>query len=195
MKKITLIPLSLAVSSAFLLGACGSPQAPADEQENATGQEESAQPTSTDDDSDQDDSPEGPAGPKELGAAVKTAQGEAKGSPISADRGDDGNWEIDLLDGRKETTVKVSADGTKAQGTTQDAQDDDAGDENPSDAKVGLVEAAEAAVSDNPGTIEDVSLDNDDKTLAWEVSVGQQDGSDIDVRVDAANGKVTRSAD
>lgn len=165
MKKNTMITLSIALSSTLAVAGIGL----------------GAQPAAA------DDKPDVTFSAKELGTAVKTAQTKAKGTAVSAERDDDKSWEIEFRDGRTEISVEVSANGKKVLRTERDTDDDNSSVKT----KVGIVKAAELALKANPGAIDEIELDKRD----WDVSVDRKKGSDIDVHVNASNGKVTRSND
>lgn len=126
-------------------------------------------------------------------AAVATAAQAAGGTAYEIDDSDDDqNWEVDVwVDGRK-VEVKVSGDGSQVieQGQPEDDDDDAARIDS---AQTTLAEAIQAGLAEVPGSVlDDVELDDEDGTTAYEVSVDLPDDDDTEVIVNAQNGSVIR---
>lgn len=122
------------------------------------------------------------------GAALKAVPGTAEEVGL-----DDGVWEVDVLaenGGWREVTVDAR-DG-KVRTNRPDDGDDDDRNEAGALRKAGITasEAAEAALRTAPGTVTSVEFDGDDGASAWEVEVAGRDGSERELTVDAATGKV-----
>ncbi|MBM3716500.1 MAG: PepSY domain-containing protein [Actinobacteria bacterium] len=125
-------------------------------------------------------------------AAATIAESSAGGRAIELDQEDDGTWEVHVAAGDREVEVRVSADGS----TVDSSRDDDDGldDEDRAaldSAVTTLADAIRIAAAENPSGagIDDVTLDDEDGTWAWEV--GFRD--DVDVYVSAADGSVLRT--
>lgn len=58
------------------------------------------------------------------------------------------------------------------------------------DAKVSQSQAEAAALTSAPGTVTASELGNENSSLIWEVDVRKADGSTVEVKVDAGDGKV-----
>lgn len=129
-------------------------------------------------------------------AAIATAEDEAGGEAMEIDDSDDdGTWEIEVRAGDRVVEVDVSADGAEVLGTQEDDLDDD--DAAALDAaQVSLAEAVEAAIADAGGMLDDASLEDEDGTPRFEVSLdGSEAGDDVEVLVDAGTGEVTGRED
>ncbi|HIX00574.1 MAG TPA: PepSY domain-containing protein [Candidatus Nesterenkonia stercoripullorum] len=136
-------------------------------------------------------------------AAIATAEGEVDGTAYEvdfeeADDDDDDDdddeqephWSVGVISGDREWEVRVSADGADVLGTEEDDADSDDVSELDA-ATVTLEEAIDAAAEDTSGDLDDASLDDDNGTLYWEVSIypeGEQRSQDIDV--DAESGGI-----
>lgn len=126
--------------------------------------------------------------------AVATAEAEAGGTAYAVDdQDDDGGWEVDVATADRSVEVTVSADGLTVVGTEEDDLDDD--DRAVVEAaETTLREAVEAAVAEVGGVLDDAELDEEDGSPVWEVTLDRTDGGDddVDVRVDAVTGDVSR---
>lgn len=135
-------------------------------------------------------------------AAIAAAEGEVDGTAYEvdfeeADDDDDDDddeqephWSVGVISGDREWEVRVSADGADVLGTEEDDADSDDVSELDA-ATVTLEEAIDAAAEDTSGDLDDASLDDDNGTLYWEVSIypeGEQRSQDIDV--DAESGGI-----
>ncbi|QFG26041.1 PepSY domain-containing protein [Actinomadura sp. WMMB 499] len=137
--------------------------------------------------------------------AVQAAQAALKAAPGTVEDVDldDGGWEIDVAaSGGGVRTVTVDAGSGKV---VQNRADRDDGDDDADDrreaaaeakalggAKVTAVAAANAALKAAPGTVTSVDLRAGNKP-AWEIEVAASDGTEREVRVDAASGKILRN--
>lgn len=94
--------------------------------------------------------------------------------------------------GDRSVEVTVSPDGTTVESTEEDdldAEDRDALDA----ASITVVEAIEIAVGEVGGVLDDVELDEEDGTYAWEVTLdGTDSGDDVEVLV-SVTGEVLRT--
>ncbi|MFZ8758395.1 PepSY domain-containing protein [Microbacterium sp. HMH0099] len=120
-------------------------------------------------------------------AAATTAESSAGGRAIELDQEDDGTWEVHVAAGDREVEVRVSADGSTVDSSRDDDEDRAALDS----AVTTLADAIRIAAAQNPSGagIDDVTLDDEDGTWAWEV--GFRD--DVDVYVSAADGAILRT--
>lgn len=201
--------LSAAVlaAAALVLSACGSgdtdvsaPQddasAQAQEETDPTGAPADSTDAAVDsqDDAQSDDASERGGSLEDARAAVKTAEAEKGGTAHTLDWDDSEHWEIDVIDGDTEWEFDVSADGSTIESTDKDSDDDDDDRRELERAEVSLIEAAEAALKDTPGTLDEVELDEDDGMLHWDVTV-YVDGTDTEreIRIDALTGDVLHS--
>lgn len=126
-------------------------------------------------------------------AAIATAEQEAGGTAYELDdQDDDGTWEVDVAVGDRSVEVTVSADGSEVVRTDDDGRLD--GDDRRAldAATTGLVDAITTALAEVDGTLDDVELDDEGGTFAWEVSIDEQGGGDVEVYVDVTTGKVLR---
>lgn len=125
-------------------------------------------------------------------AAIDLAVAEHDGAPaFEVDDEDGGTWEVHVAVGEDEIEVHVSADGTEVISSERDDDldsDDRAGLEAAGDYT--LAEALRAAIAEYGGTarVDEVSIDEDDGTYAWEVSFTD----DVEVYLDIATGDVLR---
>lgn len=126
--------------------------------------------------------------------AVATAEAETGGTAYAVDdQDDDGGWEVDVATADRSVEVTVSPDGLTVVGTEDDDLDDD--DRAMVEAAdITLQEAVEAAVAEAGGVLDDAELDEEDGSPVWEVTLDRTDGGDddVDVRVDAVTGDVSR---
>ena len=115
--------------------------------------------------------------------AVRAVQTASKGISAKAyelDR-ERNRWEVTFADG---TQKHVSLDGRRVTKTTRDDRDSEV-----NQARITLIGALRAAAPRAGNTrIEDADLDDDNGRLVWQVSFSK----DVDVDVDARNGKVLR---
>ncbi|GGV42375.1 hypothetical protein GCM10010182_78860 [Actinomadura cremea] len=140
--------------------------------------------------------------------AVQAAQAALKAAPGTVEDIDldDGAWEIDVVaSGGGVRTVTVDAGSGKAvQNRADRDEDDDADDRRETaaetaaetkalgGAKVTAAAAADAALKAAPGTVTSVDLQTGNRP-AWEVEVAGSDGTEREVTVDAASGKVLQN--
>ncbi|MFV2174532.1 PepSY domain-containing protein [Actinomadura sp. LOL_011] len=136
--------------------------------------------------------------------AVQAAQAALKAAPGTVEDIDldDGAWEIDVVaSGRGVRTVTVDAGSGKAVQNRADRDDDDDADDRRETAaeakalggaKVTAAAAADAALKAAPGTVTSVDLQTGNRP-AWEVEVAGSDGTEREVKVDAASAKVLQN--
>ncbi|WP_134772636.1 PepSY domain-containing protein [Ornithinimicrobium flavum] len=209
MTKTTSLTIALALSATLGLAACGSDDdvtgpgvsagttdavATADEtgDDDSTGSDDPA--TGTTEGSTSGAVPPGAEDVTSLAlAAVATAETETAGIAYEIDdQDDDGTWEVDVRAGDRSVEVTVSPDGTTVESTEEDdldAEDRDALDA----ASITVVEAIEIAVGEVGGVLDDVELDEEDGTYAWEVTLdGTDSGDDVEVLV-SVTGEVLRA--
>ncbi|SRR5690625_4294602 len=132
-----------------------------------------------------------PAGADESGvfAAIELAEAELGGTAFEVDREDSpAGWEITVAVDNREVDVDVDQSGTEVL-RTDDGDDLDDDDRAALDsAQVTLTDAIRTALDEAGGTLDDVTLDEEDGTVAWEVGLDD----DVDVYVDVATGEVLR---
>ena len=137
---------------------------------------------------DDTDSPDAAGEHTELLAAIDLAEAEADGTAFGIDDEDGGNWEITVAAGDEEIEVLVSGDGTEVLGTDNEGSldsDDRAGLDA---ADVTISEAIETAAGEHTGSIDDVELDDEDGTFAWEVNFTD----DVEIYVHVTNGDILK---
>lgn len=165
--------------------------------DNATDDDDATEDDATEDDDASEDgdengtdpgSPDGTGPHAGLLAAIDLAEAELDAIAFEIDDEDDGNWEITVAAGDEEIEVLTSGDGTEVLSTENEGSlgsDDRAGLDA---ASVSISEAIETADGEHSGSIDDVELDDDDGTFAWEVTFTD----DVEVYVDVASGQVLK---
>lgn len=133
-------------------------------------------------------------------AALKAAPGTVEDIDLDDD-GDPAVWEVDVVASGGVRTVSVDAGSGKVVQNRADDDDDDGDDdrrEAAADAKalgaakVTAVAAANAALKAAPGTVTSVDFQTG-TTPSWEVEVSGSNGTEHEVTVDAASGKVLQN--
>ncbi|MFE7466657.1 PepSY domain-containing protein [Streptomyces sp. NPDC057499] len=132
-----------------------------------------------------------------VAAALKAVPGTATEAELDDE---DGGlvWEVDVYGSDKARhDVTVDAGNGKVLGkhTDEDKADDDRdhGPKASGPARVSLDAAVDTALKARPGTVTSVDLDHDRDGRAqhWEVEVTAEDGKEHELKVDAADGRVT----
>ncbi|MFB4317391.1 PepSY domain-containing protein [Actinomadura sp. 21ATH] len=130
-------------------------------------------------------------------AALKAVPG-GRIESIELDDDDAGKrtWDVDVLSGNTFRDEVVDANtGTVATNRQDDDRDDRDGSDDRDDArrlnaaKIDAVQAARTALRTAKGTVTSVDLDDDGRS--WEVELTGADGTERDLRIDTATGKVT----
>lgn len=116
-----------------------------------------------------------------LGAAEDTLDGSSAVEIDDDDRR--GGWDVTVTDGTTEQEVRVSEDLSTQVG---ESENDDDYDIDPASLEITLADAVERALTEQDGTVTDVSLDEDDGRGIWEVELDDE----TDVDVDASSGDV-----
>ncbi|MDO5698381.1 MAG: PepSY domain-containing protein [Dermatophilus congolensis] len=117
-------------------------------------------------------------------AAIATAEKAAGGTAYEIDdENDDQTWEVDVMVGDRSVEVQVSGDGATAQGQTDDDDADDDDKARLGRAKTTLAQGIEAALTEVPGALDDVDLDDKDDVDAWKVTIDESDNDDVEVYV------------
>ncbi|MFJ3666445.1 PepSY domain-containing protein [Streptomyces sp. NPDC090106] len=143
------------------------------------------------------------AAPVSVTDAVDAALKHTPGTVLSVDREDDGAgaWEVDVVkaDGT-EYEVRVSLDTGAVTGAHRDREDrddrDDRDDDGRDDDGLSALKGADVSARDaavavaGKGTVTEVSLDDDDRTVAWNVETTKGEWT-----VDLRTGKVTADHD
>ncbi len=205
------VALTSVATLALVLAACGAPtedktsESTQDAQQTQTQQTETQQAQNTDaddaDDADDKDSADNNAqAPTKGGSqqnalkAIETAEKEVGGKVVDLDWDDDkSGWSVDVVKGNKSHELEVAADGSKV--TNQDEVEDvDSDDRREYDAiKVEIAKAIETALKDTPGTLDDVSVDEEQGQIMWEVDIYPEGGgADLTVYVDVKSGQVLK---
>jgi uncharacterized membrane protein YkoI len=130
------------------------------------------------------------AGVRALAAAESVVE---NARAFELDRDDDGGeagWTVLLAVGDREHEILVSADGNAVLGEGAEDALEDEDRTRLEGAPISSTEAAVAALTDVPGTVEQLTLDEENGTVVWEVEVRTSDGADVDVLVDATTGGV-----
>lgn len=142
------------------------------------------------------------AGAIVAGAGVLGALGFDR-NPLTLRQGQDPQYRSsiqvpDSLDKRdsdsdSDTDSDSDSDGPEGAGDRENGEDDaeEAGEsaQLAALARISADQARAAALARIPGTVEEVELENEDGNLVYSVEV-RKDGSEVDVKVDAGNGKV-----
>lgn len=126
-----------------------------------------------------------------LEAVIAVAEDEAGGTAYEIDdQDDDSSWEVDVAVDDRSIEVTVSEDG-QVVGTEEDDLDGDDRDALAA-ATITIVDAAATALGEVDGTLDDIELDEEDGTFAWEVTIDTADEDDVEVYVDVTTGEVIR---
>lgn len=130
-------------------------------------------------------------------AAIELAEAEAGGTAFEIDRDDlgAGGWEVSVAVGDDEVDVDIDREGTEVLGTDTD-DDLDAEERAALDtATVTLADAIQTALDEvGGGLLDDVELDEERDTVAWEVTIDDGAGSDdVEVYVDIVTGEVVQA--
>lgn len=205
------VALTSVATLALVLAACGAPtedktsESTQDSQQTQTQQTETQQAQNTDADdadyADDKDSADNNAQAQTKGGsqqnalkAIETAEKEVGGKVVDLDWDDDkSGWSVDVVKGNKSHELEVAADGSKV--TNQDEVEDvDSDDRREYDAiKVEIAKAIETALKDTPGTLDDVSVDEEQGQIMWEVDIYPEGGgADVTVYVDVKSGQVLK---
>lgn len=126
--------------------------------------------------------------------AIDTAEKEIGGKVVDLDWDDDkSGWDVEVVKGNKSHEIEISPDGSKI--TNRDEVEDvDSDDRREYDAiKVDIRKAIETALKDTPGGLDDVSVDEEQGQIMWEVDVYPEGGgSDVTIYIDVKSGKILK---
>lgn len=211
------LALTSVAALALALSACGTPaednnssnESETQQTQEATQNTESddmeSQDTSddmddADDADDKDGSSDDAAAPTKGGSkdnalkAIDTAEKEIGGKVVDLDWDDDkSGWDVEVVKGNKSHEIEISPDGSKI--TNRDEVEDvDSDDRREHDAiKVDIRKAIETALKDTPGGLDDVSVDEEQGQIMWEVDVYPEGGgSDVTIYIDVKSGKILK---
>ena len=208
------LALTSVAALALALSACGTPaednnssnESETQQTQEATQNTESddmeSQDTSDDmdDADDKDGSSNDAAAPTKGGSkdnalkAIDTAEKEIGGKVVDLDWDDDkSGWDVEVVKGNKSHEIEISPDGSKI--TNRDEVEDvDSDDRREHDAiKVDIRKAIETALKDTPGGLDDVSVDEEQGQIMWEVDVYPEGGgSDVTIYIDVKSGKILK---
>lgn len=211
------LALTSVAALALALSACGTPaednnssnESETQQTQEATQNTESddmeSQDTSddmddADDADDKDGSSDDAAAPTKGGSkdnalkAIDTAEKEIGGKVVDLDWDDDkSGWDVEVVKGNKSHEIEISPDGSKI--TNRDEVEDvDSDDRREYDAiKVDIRKAIETALKDTPGGLDDVSVDEEQGQIMWEVDVYPEGGgSDVTIYIDVKSGKILK---
>ncbi len=208
------LALTSVAALALALSACGTPaednnssnESETQQTQEATQNTESddmeSQDTSDDmdDADDKDGSSNDAAAPTKGGSkdnalkAIDTAEKEIGGKVVDLDWDDDkSGWDVEVVKGNKSHEIEISPDGSKI--TNRDEVEDvDSDDRREYDAiKVDIRKAIETALKDTPGGLDDVSVDEEQGQIMWEVDVYPEGGgSDVTIYIDVKSGKILK---
>ena len=205
------VALTSVATLALVLAACGAPtedktsESTQDAQQTQTQQTETQQAQNTDaddaDDADGKDSADNNAqAPTKGGSkdnalkAIDTAEKEIGGKVVDLDWDDDkSGWEVEVYKGGKVHELKIAADGSKII-ERDDVENADADDRREYDAiKTDIRKAIETALKDTPGSLDDVSVDEEQGQIMWNVEIYPEGGgSDVDIYIDVKSGKILK---
>ena len=208
------LALTSVAALALALSACGTPaednnssnESETQQTQEATQNTESddmeSQDTSDDmdDADDKDGSSNDAAAPTKGGSkdnalkAIDTAEKEIGGKVVDLDWDDDkSGWDVEVVKGNKSHEIEISPDGSKI--TNRDEVEDvDSDDRREYEAiKVDIRKAIETALKDTPGGLDDVSVDEEQGQIMWEVDVYPEGGgSDVTIYIDVKSGKILK---
>lgn len=128
---------------------------------------------------------------EQLEAVIAAAEDEAGGTAYEIDdQDDDESWEVDVAVDDRSVEVTVGPDGQVVRTEEDDLDEDDR--DALAAATITIVDAAGTALGEVEGTLDDIELDEDNGTFAWEVTIDTVDQDDVEVYVDVATGEVLR---
>lgn len=207
------LALTSVAALALALSACGAPaednnssndnetQQTQEATQNTESEDMASQDTSDDmDDSEDKDDSNDAAAPTKGGSkdnalkAIDTAEKEIGGKVVDLDWDDDkSGWEVEVYEGGKVHELKIAADGSKII-ERDDVENADADDRREYDAiKTDIRKAIETALKDTPGGLDDVSVDEEQGQIMWEVDVYPEGGgSDVTIYIDVKSGKILK---
>lgn len=206
-QRLTLRVLAITAAAGLALAGCGTADdEPADTDTNTVAPDAGDDPEettdeSTDDATDEptdeatddatDDSTDGSAGDGEHAvplAAIALAQDETGGTAFELDEGDGGVWEVTVAIDDRELEVWVGSDGTEVTSTHDEGSLESEDRDGLAAATITISDAIEIAAGEHSGQLDDVNLDSDGGTFAWEVAFMD----DTEVYIDVTNGDVLR---
>lgn len=127
-------------------------------------------------------------------AALQTAAAEVpNGQPFDMERdthqGDD-VWEVKVASDGDEYELVVSIDGADVVDSEQkDSPDDDVAKVD--QAQVDAVTALQTAAAAEAGALDEMEIDSDDDAiLRWEIELRRDDGSEVEISIDAMSGDI-----
>lgn len=140
-----------------------------------------------------------PASTEVVNTAIDTAVAQVPNAVAYDFEYDDDQFEIDVTDGQSEREVTIDADGT----TVIEQDNDDLGDflnenrEEVLNAEVDMKQAIQVALNQQAGIPTSAELDKDRNlvgdapdTLAWDIEIAAQDGTEADIVIDAVTTEV-----
>lgn len=210
------LALTSVAALALALSACGAPaednnssndnetQQTQEATQNTESDDMASQDTSDDmdksDDADDSNDNNDAAAPTKGGSkdnalkAIDTAEKEIGGKVVDLDWDDDkSGWEVEVYKGGKIHEIKIAADGSKII-ERDDVENADADDRREYDAiKTDIRKAIETALKDTPGSLDDVSVDEEQGQIMWNVEIYPEGGgSDVDIYIDVKSGKILK---
>lgn len=207
------LALTSVAALALALSACGAPaednnssndnetQQTQEATQNTESDDMASQDTSDDmDDAEDKDDSNDAAAPTKGGSkdnalkAIDTAEKEIGGKVVDLDWDDDkSGWEVEVYKGGKIHEIKIVADGSKII-ERDDVENADADDRREYDAiKTDIRKAIETALKDTPGSLDDVSVDEEQGQIMWNVEIYPEGGgSDVDIYIDVKSGKILK---
>ena len=188
------LALALALGLTACSGGDSNQATPGDEEFLAGSPSQTSGPTSSDDDA--SEAPGESAGPEasDLNAAalraIAVAEDEAGGTAYAIDDAETGGtWEVSVAVGNRTAELEVDEAGTVV--TTED---DDLDVEDRSaidDATITIADAIDRVLAHSGGVLTDAELDDG---THWSVTV-DEDGDEVDYRVDIESGELTGDED
>lgn len=174
---------ALAIAGVLLAGCGGGDGEPDDDRRT-----EQSQPTQ---------SPSDGSSPAEAGAntaevaktAVDTAEAEG-GTAIAVDYSQKRDtWEVEVIEGQTKTEYTLNSAGTEIiHGEDEPADTDDLSALQVRE--ISIQEAIDTAHDAHPGLVDEVELDDKNGTLVYELDIYPDDGSKVEVIVDATSGEI-----
>jgi uncharacterized membrane protein YkoI len=126
-------------------------------------------------------------------AAIRLAESEANGRAFELDSEGLSRWEINVASNEREIEVQVNQSGTVVTHTRDDGPLDPEDQDQLTNATVSMADAVSTAGESASGAVSSAELSTHMGTLAWSVEF-ESGTEDIEVFVDAANGKVLHIA-
>lgn len=193
MRRPVRITAVLALTTGLVVGCTSGDDPPADDATTSEGIVTDREPDNPEFSPGEDQSPEPLPGEDGAARALSTASEELGGVAFAVDRTDDDGeelWEVSVAVGDEDVEVFVSMDGNAVvrEGERESLDDEDRRELD--QVSITAAQAATTAATEAGASVEEVDLDEDGGTLAWDIELLTTDGATTEVRVDAVTGEV-----